>query len=421
MAVGVTSDATTIYIYDDTNAAAGGDGSYSFADIFAVLGGTGVDILRVDSGTGFPTYRFLKNLQIGDAVAGGILTTSLIDTNVVCTFDDQRVLKTRASQTTSWNCTLGIKVGSGNTASGKKGCHLYFTNTAGANSVIMRGLYKFYGCTFQSAWSAGTTQAFQLVAPVSGSEVVNCNIGGFSSIVLGQSGQNISNLYNVDITGDATTNNITSLFADSANRLTMAGNPGVSHLKTITAGITLGNFVFLGAPTDGDIAWNGPAATNWVLIRPHWSLSGKKISGVGPTTAANGAHEFWLYNPKVVDYAGTGVSGVTVKLTDSTGVVQVNAVTDVNGELSFGSGLTANHAIVADWYFDGVSQVLLNQRSPFLCELTYGGAVVQRYYFKWPGSEGVTNLAGAYEDVGDAIPLQFAGAGPTTWIELVQP
>src|SRR5258705_11765958 len=116
MAAGVTSDATEVMVYDDTHANAGGDGSYSFSDIFAILGGTGVDILRVDSGTGVPTYRMLKNLQIGDKTTNAASTT-LSDTNVVVTFDAGKVLKCRTTQTTSWATLLVTKTGSGNIAS----------------------------------------------------------------------------------------------------------------------------------------------------------------------------------------------------------------------------------------------------------------------------------------------------------------
>ena len=370
MAAGVTSDATEIMIFDDTNANAGGDGSYSFADIFAVLGGTGVDILRVDSGTGFPTYRLLKNLQIGDKTAT-VAATTLLDTNVVATFDDGKVLKTRSTQTTSWSCLFGTKIGSGNTASGKKGVHLYFSNSAGTNTIIVRGTVKWYGCSVRSTWAAGA-QAFQMPLMTSGaSELVNCTLGGFSGYVLGSSGANISNLFNVDITGDPTVTTITSFFVDSASRVTVGGSPVAgSYVASNFSGLQFKDSVFSGTPAVSDLNPSA-GAQSWLIVRPTWSGNANKFSTTIPATAATGAHEYWLYNVKIADSVGTPIAGIPVKLTDTIGTVQVNGTTDSNGRVSFGSGLTANAVVVMDHYQVASVYTQLH-RSPFLVEINTG-------------------------------------------------
>jgi hypothetical protein len=417
---GVTSDATNIYVEDNSDPSAGGDGSYSFADIFAVLGGTGVDLLRVDSGTGVPTYRFLKNLQIGNT--GGTLPTTLQDNNVVCTFDAGRVLKTRLTSTTGVTCQFGTKVGSGNTESGKKGVWLYFTNTAGANTVILRGTVKWYGVCAQSTQSGGT-QALQFPNQNAGaSELVNCIFGGFTGYVLGSSGASLSNIYNVDITGDVAAGLITSFFVDSASRITVGGGSGF-QLATGSAGIAFKDAVFLGTPITSDLQMASGLATNWLLVRPQFSGNAPKFSNSGPATASSGAQEYWIYDVKVVDRNGVAVAGIPVSVTDVDGNVQINATTNSTGQITYGSGLTANCLVLADHYNAGGVAYAIHHRSPYTTRINTGLSRNSNYMsrtFKWfaPGYETITTSSGSFEDISDIVPIEDSSGAGTVWIEL---
>jgi len=495
VAAGVTADATTIYLYDDSNGDAGGDGSYSFADIFAKAGIGGVDFLRVDSGTGFPTYRALKNIQIGDATAG-TATTSLIDNNVVVNFDAGKVLKMRTTQTTSWRLQLGTKVGSGAVASGKKSVGLYFHNYSaslltttngttlltsaglfgsvapgmsitgadipggttvsivtnssnltmsaaatgsstvnrtiqngnGTNNVVLRGDVALYGCSLVSSSTSG--QALQFLSMNSGAgDLVNCLFQGFTATLsahsFGAVGAPVSNLFNVDISGDPAQAITGAFVPTTASRLTFSGNPGTSYVTTGSlVGIQIKDCIFFGTPAASDMRWGSPTATNWALIRPTWSGNAAKWSGSGPTTPSSGAQEYWNYDAKVVNGLGMGVSGIPLKLTDNDGNVQVSVVTDANGEISFGSGLTANIVAVMDHYSDGTPTYLQHHRSPFLCEVNmptqagYNNSYLsRRYYFNWPGKETVTTTAGSFVDLGDIINIQDPPGQPTSWVE----
>ena len=421
MAAGVTSDATDIMIYDDTHADAGGDGSYSFADIFAILGGTGVDILRVDSGTGFPTYRLLKNLQIGDKTTNAAATT-LSDTNVSLTFDLGKVLKARATQTSSWSCLFGTKIGTGNQAIGKNGVHLFFTNTAGTNNVILRGTSKWYGCTARSSWSAGI-QAFQMITLVNGAcELINCTLGGFSSYVFGTAAGTISNLYNLDITGESTaTGNITSFFVDSAERNSIGGSPTTSHIASASASLTIKNQTFFGTPGSSDMRWVAPTGTNWIMVSPKWS-GANKFSGTGPSSASIGAQEYWPWGVKAVDRNGVGVSGIPITLTDTNGTEQVNTTTDANGETSYGSGITANCAVAADHWSTTLGVYTISHRSPFTVRVNQGAGanpnyLSRTYKFYWPGYSSVTTNSGTFLETYDIVPVEEQSGGLTTWTE----
>lgn len=371
-------------------------------------------MLRIDDGTGFPTYRFLKNLQVGDATTNSA-ATSLIDRNCTLVFDNTRRLLTRATQPTSWTIEFGTKVGSGDQATGKDGVDIYY-HPSTTNASVLRGTVKLYGSSFKKKYVA-SNQQLQFPNQTSGaSEIINCIFDGFSAYVLGSSGSPIDNMYNVDITGSVNGNMITSFFVTSAERLTV-GNPNLTgssnYLASNSQDVSFKDVRFFGGSNTAALQTIGE---NWAMVRPLWPSGMDLFDALPSVDPDSGAHEYWLWNVKVVGSGGSGIASIPVKLTDSDGNVQVDTTTDSTGRVTFGTGLTENAVIVRDHYaIAGV--VSYRDRSPFLVEINTGGSAVigypsRRYYMDWPGI-----TSGRFSDVNDVISLADPSGASTNWVE----
>lgn len=396
---------------DDDSGSASGSG-YTIAEIVAAV--TAADAIQVDSGTGFPTYRFLKNLVVGGASSNA---SHIVDTNCVLTFDATRVLKTRTTNVTNIGITFGTRIGSGNTGSGGNGVIVCIAPTTGPAAVNMRGTIKMYGSRICKKYVA-QSQQLQFTNLNAGSELVNCQLDGFTGYVLGSSGANLGLAYNVDITQPsvASTTVITSFFIDVADRLTVSStltNHTFPAVASNTAGVSFRDTVFFGDFTVGCLQ-PGSAATNWNVVQPQWP-SGQNLFGANSVLLAdNGAHEYWLFDPIVVDGStGAVLSGIPVRLTDGLGNVVIDTTTGSDGKITYGSGLTANRVIVRDHYNN-----TYRSRSPFTCQINQTGTTNPAYpdvtyNFYWPGDD-----TGRYTEVGDIMPLgNPAGGAATVWVE----
>lgn len=409
---------TTVYIYDDNDATGGhaAGSPHTFAEIAAAFPG---EFASLGTNANAPSYRGLQSIQIGDTGVG-TATTTLTDTNSTVIWDNTKTLLSRTTQTTSWNLNLGTKVGSGNTASGKNGTLLVF----GA-ATILRGNLAAYGCTFKTtsgalSWTsiAGCTIDFQ-----------NClwqsSVAGVAPFVFGPTATSIV-LYNQDFSHSTTSQVLSSFFATSAERITVCATSPSTFLQTAVATLSVKDLKLFGAPTTSDIRWSASGPVNWKLVRPGFTGNAPKFSGPGLVVALSAATwEYWLWDVKVVDGDGVGISGIPVKLTDSTGEVQVNTTTGSDGEVDFGSGLTEKAVKVMDHYMADATTYAQRHRSPFFAEINTGAAALlgyqsRRYYFNWPGYETITTSTGTFEDVNDIINLEDpTGAGGTNWTELV--
>lgn len=407
------------------------NGTYSIInDVLPSCAAT--DAIRVDSGTGFPTVRFLKSLVWGEDGGGATSNaTTWSDTNLCLTFDATRIIRTRTTNLTSLNITLGTRIaGNGNAASGGNGVTIL--QAPGTTTAMpIRGVVKLYGCRFAKAYSA-SNQALQFPNLQSGSEMINTQLDGFTSYVIGSTGAPFDLAYNVDITRpDTATNIVTSFFVTAAERLTIAslraGETSTFAVASATAGLSFKDPIFLG--TQEEILNASGASPNWTLVRPTWPSGSSLFSTAGSTTDPDtGAHEYWRYDVKCVSGSGAAVSGIPVKLTDAQGNVQVNTTTDSSGQIIFGSGLTANMVITVDHYSDGASVYQIRHRSPFLAEINMPSQTgyndnyfSHRYYFNWPGYETYSKTSGTMEDVSDVFTMSAASSGGSMWVERVVP
>jgi len=425
VAAGVTQPGgagTTIYIYDDASSASGT--GYTWAEIASAFGAD-----FIDNGTNLPSYRSAVSIQVGDT-GTGTATTSLIDaTDSTVIFDDNKTLTYRSTQTSSWFTTLGTKVGTGDVATGNAGGCLVMGTTA-----TIRGTFKFYGCKIVQTKGA---ISFVPYADEVG-ELVNCLIQhratGTAPIVLGSASIKIDNLYNVDISSDSNNYVATIINARSVRRVTMGG-PSVAYgLSTALASVENKDCNIFGSPATSDYRWSAAGALSWGFVRPGWSGNAAKFSSYAtsiPPLDGSQTREFWIYNVKVVDSSGVGISGIPVKLTDTTGAIPVNTTTDSTGQITFlpveldsGGGLAyqsdifTNAVPTMDHYVDvgGTGLYTQRHRSPFLAEINMSYQTgynsnyeSRRYYFNWPGYPSITTTSGTFEDIQDIISL-----GPST-------
>lgn len=406
---------TTVYIYDDSDATGGhaAGSPHTFAEIAAAFPGEFASL-----GTNAASYRGLQTLQIGDTGVG-TATTTLTDTNSTVIWDNTKTLATRATQTTSWFLNLGTKVGTGNVASGKSGSVLVF----GA-ATTMRGNVSAYGTTFKTTSGAlsilgvsGTNQEFQ-----------NClfqsSVAGVAPMIP-QSGSTTAVFYNCDFSHSTTSQVMSSFISTASERITICASAPTTFLQTAISTLQIKDLKMFGSPTISDVRWSGLGPINWKLVRPGFTDNAPKFSaGTVNPLLASATWEYWLWDVKVVDGSGAGIANIPVKLTDATGEVQVDTVTGSDGQVSFGSGITANAVKVMDHYAEAGPTYAQRHRSPFLVEVNTGGSALvgypsRRYYFNWPGYESITTSSGTFEDVGDIVSLGEPGTNPTNWVELV--
>lgn len=416
---------TTIFVYDDSINAGGTDTHvagqpHTFSEIAASFPANFTDL-----GTNQKSYRSQVSVQTGDAGVGSATTTITDTNNSIVVFDNTKTLLWRATQTTSWNLNLGTKVGSGNIASGKSGTTLVF----GA-ATSFRGNMGLYGCNVKTTTGAvsfsnavGTTVDIQNCLFQS---VVSAGSAPFVPQMLGT-----ANLYNVDFSHATASFVMSSFILTTAERITACATSPTAFLQTGIATLAVKDFKMIGTPTTSDIRISSAGPINWQLVRPVWTGLAPKFS-----TASNGnpslsaaVWEYWLWDVKCVDRTGAAISGIPVTLTDVTGEVQVSTTTGSDGQVTFGSGLTANAVKVMDHYFPSVPPsptYTQRTRSPFYVTINVGAGSnpnyqSKRYYFNWPGGESVTTSSGSFEDVADVIALEDPSGSPTSWVERVAP
>lgn len=403
LAAGITQPGgagTTIFIYD--NASAPDTIAYHFADI-----ATAFPADFIDNGTTPKTYRSKVNLQVGDTTTGAAATT-LQDQDVGVWWDTGKFLLYRSTQTTSWTTNLGVKVGTGNKATGRNGCKLYL----GGGTFALRGNAAIYGSTIESQ---GTGLTFVPATSGQNYELIDCIIGNkgtgsTSTISVGTVNVQVSNLYNVDFWGNLSSGSlglITTLAAANAERCSVGINACAYFIRSAQTNLSIKDLLLFGTPSVADMSCTAvqpPNPVAWTLVNIAWSGNAPKFGNM--TQPQGNIVEYRIGDMKVGDVNGNPLSGKSAKMTDVTGAVAFNTTTDANGRVAFGSGIITNAVPVADHY--GSSSYVTASRGPYLVEVAG-----LRYYAMWP-----TDVNGNYEDMADLVPTQFASGGPTTWTEL---
>jgi len=406
--MGYSWTGTQIRIYDDGDATGGHSaGNPHTAAEMAASSDVNVAANWLAYTSNKPAYRGLATVLVGSST-GGTNNTTWTDSNAIFSWDSGKTMSMPGTGGTNVFINWGNKVGSGSIATGRNGVAAYFGTT-----TTLLGRLMLYGCSFEStgALNMRGDSSSEYIDLICGST----QTGATGTIGFGTSSSQTGTLYNVDLWGNvsgATNGLVNSMNPLLCQRLTIGGNSFGSEFKLAgQLNLSLKDVILFGTPSTSDFILTGAAPQSWDLVRPIWSGATRFLFSGGTITPGN-VRERWLFDTRVVDLNGDPVAGVLIKLTDALGNVQVNDVTDSSGSVNFGSGITQNAVIVRDHYTTaGVYAV--RDRSPFLMEVNGGQ---QRYRFSWP-----TDATGAFMDFGDAIPLQYAAGGPTTWNERVAP
>lgn len=363
-------------------------------------------------------------------------TTHLQDTTgSTVVFDNTRSITSGGTNSARF-ITLGTKIGTGNRATGVRGGVVCLGGVV-AGTVPLSGTTKLYGATIRQTsgaltWtpaSDGTGEAVNVLFQSTASGTAPFNIGATDN--------RLANLYNCDFSHITTAQVASNINALAAERITVGSAAPTALVSSGAASVCWKDLALFGTPTQSDLRWATSNATMWGLVRPVWSNNAPKFSFPGGQVSPDinsPTVEFWQWNVKVVGAAGEGLEDIPVKLTDSTGLLQVDTLTDANGEVTFQgthpggdlSTLLLNNAVaVADWYISS-GAATIRHRSPFLVEVNYGenanpGYPARRYYHNWAGKETVTNSAGTFADMNDVISLQDPSGAYTNWTECELP
>lgn len=347
---GITDDGVTISVEDNAHGDAGGDGSYAFTDI-----STKFPALFVDKLTNPRSYECLRNLRNGDGV--GTAVTTIKDANAVVHFAANKTFTTSAVGGANRTLELGTKVvGANGKPTGYAGCDLYF-NTA--SQVFSRHM-KLYGLKIQNI---GGALLFQPSASGMTAEIVNGILLPSSTMALGNIAGAMSLLYNVDIvgTGVGSLGRILNFNCTNAERLTIAFPFGTYKINITSGQLRIRDAVFIGPSSVADVGFTG-TVVEIQLVEPTWSREAIQQSGI------QRYEEWWRWEPVVINTrTRLPEQGATVNAYNLLGTLVATAVSDADGRLSYGSGLTANCLQVR--HQDAVTTLMVED-GPFTVTIT---------------------------------------------------
>lgn len=414
MAAGITQPgggANPILFEDNANAAAGGDGSYSFADISAAF-----PALCVDLGTTPKTYRLTVSLINGDGV--GTATTTLKDADCSVVFDATRTYSVSATGRSNRFTEFGTKI-DGTKDSGRAGVTL----VSGA-TLNIGGNGKFYGSTLKT-----TTGALTLAPAQTGLsyEIVNCILQSANNgINLGTGAGAIDSIYNVDVIGGSgAAGTLINFNVTQAERVTVGALAAASdHIRT-GADFKGKDVVFIGSPTTAQVRYTNTSDSH--LIIPTWDQTIR----INSTFTQGRVHEWWPYGILVLDGNAAPVAGLPFTLKDNSGRTVLTATTDAEGKITYSAtyldislveqtapAIAANCVEVTKYGAAGVT----SYQGPFRAELNVSGAINTSWpqrtiTFDWPTTAIWTNGV-QYADMYDIIQLEPPPGNPTNWVEL---
>lgn len=440
---GVTTTGATVLFEDDTDGDAGGDGSYSPADIAAQvtlpLGGAatwgvtagnpvivrtgGAALVAADDerliwGPGIarnsritsvadPNATMDKNAEVN--VAAAVLTASefaqidpgLIRAVYAATKSLQNGDGVGTAVTTFRATDVRIEFLNGRTYSvsavGQVNRVTHFGNKvvgangypSGRNGVMMdcgaiptiRGLIKLYGSYIRQN-AAG---AINLIPGSSGllGEIVNCILettSGTGNIVCGLINQELDLLYNVDFVLGGT-GAITNILANTAQRITIAVTGSNNYCINSGSPYTIRDCVLIGTPLLSDLH-NIAGITDQNLIDPTWTGNAPKID------VTNGNINEWFgFNVESLSPdTGIVVPGVPIEVYDSFDVLVASGITNAQGNIAFGAGPFTS-ALKVLVHTPGTPPVPVEQ-GPFRVVVNQGASALPGYigytsYFTW--------------------------------------
>ncbi len=345
-------------------------GSYSFLDLALKCPGTMVDL-----GTTQKSFRGLGTIQNGDGV--GTAVTTLQDKNATVLFDSGKTYQLSAVGLANRWTKLGTKIqGASGNPGGRQGCALHL-----GGLTTLRGNFQLYGTILRQVGSGSillTPQAAGLT-----SEVIDCLIettSGASNVQFGSGAGNIQVVYNtiVVLGGTGVLNNI---LVDDCELLTVVVTGTNQYFINTAATFTVADPILIGTPAVADIRYTGAAEAH--LINPTWS-------GNAPQNlvATNYLNQWFDFDVLAADTTtGAVVSSVPIRVYDKNSVLLLDALTDAQGWITFGTGLFMDRLKVARHL--GSPTSVLEEMGPFTISVNEGvgalsGYAGYNYKFTWP-------------------------------------
>ena len=333
---------------NNAHADAGGDGSYSFEDIYVksnagawkAFDGVTPAVVKTAIG-GTRAYFFYVNLQRGDGV--GTTATTIKDSRCIVVFVgpgnaiSNNLAKTyltsavgQANAMTEWGLLATSASGE---PIGYDGVHAVFgTNPGGASGIL--GNIKLYGCRLEN-YNATAANSRVFINPgfmPNVSDIVDTlvfTLAGLQSFGLGSSGITIGRIKRLQSVGlgAVTAGHLVNFFADfntPPDGCSFYWPNGDAKINTGTY-VVMANPLFIGPSQTADV--RGQQAN--ILLNPTWSQN--QAAFLPPFT------EIWItYKALVTDQFGVPISGVRVKIYDSVDKrYVVNTLTDASGKISF--------------------------------------------------------------------------------------
>lgn len=404
-----TGAGATITLQNDTHADADLDGIndvYSAEDI-DLKGLASGDC--IDHNTNHRSYRFKATIQNGDGT--GTAATTFKESNVVINFDNTKTYLVSATGAANRRTEFGALVqGAAGKPSGKDGVQMLM----GA-ACTLRGQILLYNSYLKT--SAGNINIIPGSAGLVG-EIINCIMQSAGSFAIGQDTTgNLQRIFNLDLTSFASnvSGAVTNWGADFAERVTVATNTANNFIRT-GARIRIKDLVLIGTLqglTPADLSNTG--VNEWDIVNPIWSGNANQYGVVNANV-----NEWFGYGIQVVNRdTGDPVANVPVKVTDVFGSVVVNAITDSNGHISFGTvgDVTENALKVRR----RTNAALFNYFYPFTVQVNQTGAINSgfsntNYKKDWPFTDLPSGFGQQFYPVYDIVPLLPIGS--SSWFEV---
>jgi len=404
---------TTIFVYDNGASDAGGDGSYSFADILAAMnilrpGQSDIEIVKGSvSGLAMarPQYMVNVSIQLGGQAGDGNNTTTLKDLN--CDVDWRSGGLLYRSNAGLCELRLGTQVGVGPlglaapTMDGKDGC------TIVGGSMTYKADYYLFGCLLISSnimqflTTGGTNQ-----------NVAGCRmIASGANNIFGDS-SSLGNWYRNVMVLTTGSNAINGMRQASSSGNTVVVVAALQSISSNQGTARIQGYTFVGVPSVSYLKPSAADASDWKIIDCTFQDDAPRVTYTADHTAAQGVQHFGRLNTHVED--GTNpLSGISVRLVSDVDGTVVDTATFGDGDLGFTHGPSgyANAVLLREYYRSGGVNMVRDRTFTLYVNMPGGAYPVNPAYrgktktCQWPG---INTFKGTYQ----------AGGGTfTPWFE----
>jgi hypothetical protein len=350
MAAGITQPGgagTTIMLQDDVHADAGGDGSYKRSEIYAKYPADFLDVAAV-LGVTLPKPLFISKVSLQNGDGAGTAATTFKDQDGSLWFATGKTYIVSAVGVANRMTELGIEVpGAIGKPTGRNGMDMWcgLTPTIRGNMKIHAGkIDTIGGLVFQPGATGLTARLIDMILEATG------NMG------FGTSAGEMSFIYNVDgvSLGAGAAGGLVQFNCPSAERLVFSA-PNASEIIRTGGQVKVKDMVMVGSASNAADMRNSSGIGPWILVDCTYS-------GLNPQAdlATTDIEDWRTWNLRVMRDAGVTCVSKRVKLLDEDLVAIVDAITDAEGQVTYGSGMNAGSVKVRAT----PASLVVNERAP---------------------------------------------------------